>query len=67
MKLIKLNDTVLGTTYINADRIISVDNCIEYDSCQIIKCANVSYWTGEKIISITVTERPEEIQEMVNQ
>ena len=66
MKLIKLNDIDIGTTYINADRIISICGWIEHDASQIREGANVEYWDGKGIVELTVTELPEEIMEMVN-
>lgn len=67
MKLIKLNDLDIGTTYINADRIISVCGWVENDVSQIREGANVEYWDGKGIVELTVTELPEEIQEMVKE
>lgn len=66
MKLIKLNDLDIGTTYINADRIISVCGWVENDVSQIREGANVEYWDGKGIVELVVRERPEEIMEMVN-
>ena len=67
MKLIKLTDLDIGTTYINADRIISV-NLILWcdDNDDFCEGSTVEYWDGKGFVELTVTERPEEIQEMVN-
>lgn len=68
MKLIKLTDLDIGTTYINSDRIISVNLilwCDDNDDC--CEGSTVEYWDGKGFVELTVTERPEEIQEMVNQ
>ena len=67
MKLIKLNDLDIGITYINTDRIISICSWIEHDTFQIREGSAVEYWDGKGIVELVVTERAEEIQEMVNQ
>lgn len=67
MKLIKLNDLDNNTIYINSDRLIRVDLNLwcDEDAC-LQNGSNVTYWNGERIVSISVTEKAEEIQEMVN-
>ena len=67
MKLIKLTDLDIGTTYINSDRIISV-NLILWcdDNDDFCEGSTVEYLDGKGFVELTVTERPEEIQEMVN-
>ena len=67
MKLIKLTDLDIGTTYINSDGIISV-NLILWcdDNDDVCEGSTVEYWDGKGFVELTVTERPEEIQEMVN-
>lgn len=64
IKLIKLYDKAIGTTYINADRLISVSHWAENDSFQ--EGSVVEYWDGKNIVELVVRERPEEIMEMVN-
>lgn len=64
IKLIKLYDKVIGTTYINADRLISVCHWAENDSFQ--EGFVVEYWDGKGIVELVVREQPEEIMEMVN-
>ena len=67
MKLIKLNDLDNDTIYINSDRLVRVhlNLWFDEDSC-LQNGSNVTYWNGERIVSLSVTERPEEIQEMIN-
>lgn len=67
MKLIKLTDLEIGIIYINSDRIISVESnlWVEEDNC-IQEGSIVGFWNGERILSLSVTERAEKIQEMVN-
>lgn len=68
MKLIKLNDLDIGITYINTDRIISVKLILWCDdNDDFCEGSTVEYWDGKGFVELTVTERPEEIQEMVNQ
>lgn len=50
MKLIKLYDKAIGTTYINADRIISVGRWVENDGCQFREGSTVEYWDGKGIV-----------------
>lgn len=66
MKLIKLNDIVVGTIYINTDRIISVGRWVENDGCQFCEGSTVEYWDGKGIVELEVNELPEKIMEMVN-
>ena len=66
MKLIKLNDLVVGTIYINTDRIISVGRWVENDGFQFLEGSTVEYWDGKGIVELEVNELPEKIMEMVN-
>lgn len=66
MKLIKLTDLDIGTTYINSDRIISVCSWVENDASQFTEGSYVDFWDGKGIVELTVTELPEKIMEMVN-
>ena len=66
MKLIKLNDIVVGTIYINTDSIISVGRWVENDGCQFREGSTVEYWDGKGIVELEVNELPEKIMEMVN-
>lgn len=67
MKLIKLNDLEFGIRYINSDRLISVELESWMDEYGVFReGSNLTYWNGERIVGISVTETPEQIQEMVN-
>lgn len=68
MKLIKLNDLDNDTIYINSDRLVRVqlNLWVDEDSC-LQDGSNVTYWNGERIVLLSVTERPEEIMEMVKE
>lgn len=67
MKLIKLNDLEIGIRYINSDRLISVEFERWMDEHGVFRAgSNVMYWNGERTVAISVTEKPEDIQEMVN-
>lgn len=67
MKLIKLNDLEFGIRYINSDRLISVEFESWMDEYGFFReGSNLTYWNGERIVGISVTETPEQIQEMVN-
>lgn len=67
MKLIKLTDLEIGIRYINSDRLISVEFERWMDEHGVFRAGlNVMYWNGERTVAISVTEKPEDIQEMVN-
>lgn len=67
MKLIKLTDLEIGIRYINSDRLISVEFERWMDEYGVFRAgSNVMYWNGERTVAISVTEKPEDIQEMVN-
>lgn len=67
MKLIKVTDLDTGITYINTDRIVSVKVMAWCDANDdFCEGSTVEYWDGKGFVELTVTERPEEIQEMVN-
>lgn len=68
MKLIRLNDIEIGIRYINADRLISVEFERWMDGHGFFRDgSNVMYWNGERTVAISVTEKPEDIQEMVKE